>query len=74
MFGPDLLVAPVLEQGATQREVYFPAGTSWVAVGTGAEIQGGQRQTVTAPLASVPVYVRAAAGAKLLPLFRGAQH
>ena len=71
MFGPDLLVAPILEQGATQREVYFPAGTSWVAVGNGAAIQGGQRQVVTAPLASVPVYIRAGAAAKLLPLFRG---
>ena len=71
MFGPDLLVAPILEQGATQREVYFPAGTSWVAVGNGGEIQGGQRQVVTAPLASVPVYIRAGAAAKLLPLFRG---
>ena len=29
MFGPDVLVAPVLE-GEQNQEVYLPAGTKWV--------------------------------------------
>ena len=69
MFGPDLLVAPVLEQGVSQREVYLPTGTRWVEVATGLKYDGGQRLTVQAPLASVPVFVRAAAAPRLSPLF-----
>jgi alpha-glucosidase len=52
-----LLVAPVLEEGATMRSVYFPAGT-WFDVWTGESIQGGQRMTVDAPIGSPPVYSR----------------
>ena len=29
MFGPDLLVAPVLYEGARARKVYLPNGSSW---------------------------------------------
>jgi len=29
MFGPDLLVAPVMEAGVARRPVYLPAGARW---------------------------------------------
>lgn len=29
MFGPDILVAPVLYEGMRQREVYLPEGAEW---------------------------------------------
>jgi alpha-glucosidase len=58
MIGESLLVAPVLEEGATTRSVYFPAGT-WFNVWTpGESVQGGQRLTVDAPIGSPPVYSR----------------
>ena len=38
LFGPDFLVAPVIDEG-TQRAVYLPAG-EWVDYWTGAEIAG----------------------------------
>jgi alpha-glucosidase len=57
MIGDSLLVAPVTDEGATSRSVYFPAGT-WYNVWTGAPIQGGQRTTVEAPIGSPPVYAR----------------
>ncbi len=55
VIGDSLLVAPVTEEGATSRSVYFPAGT-WYNVWTGEAVQGGQRSTVDAPIGSPPVY------------------
>ena len=54
MIGDDLLVAPVVAQGATTKSVYLPAGT-WFNVWTGESVQGGQRVDVEAPLGSPPV-------------------
>ena len=54
MFGPDYLVAPVLEAGARSRSVYLPAG-SWTDVDTGITYEGGQRIMVDAPLERIPV-------------------
>ncbi|UCH29720.1 MAG: hypothetical protein JSV06_01475 [Myxococcales bacterium] len=57
MIGDSLLVAPVVEEGATSRSVYFPAGT-WYNVWTGDPLEGGQRMTVNAPIGSPAVYSR----------------
>ncbi|MGB5545528.1 MAG: TIM-barrel domain-containing protein, partial [Polyangiales bacterium] len=57
MIGDALLVAPVTEQGATSRSVYFPEGT-WYSVWTGEPVQGGQRSVVDAPIGSPSVYSR----------------
>lgn len=58
MFGPDLLVAPVLEAGATDRGVYLPAGATWTDLHTGTRHDGGQWITADAPLDRIPVYTR----------------
>jgi alpha-glucosidase len=57
MIGDSLLVAPVSEEGATTRSVYFPAGT-WYNVWTGEQIDGSQRIMVDAPIGSPPVFSR----------------
>jgi alpha-glucosidase (family GH31 glycosyl hydrolase) len=57
MIGDSLLVAPVIEEGARSRSVYFPRGT-WYNVWTGESVQGGQRITVKAEIGSPPVYAR----------------
>jgi len=69
MFGSDILVAPVLFEGAKQRDVYLPAGTTWVNVYTNESYAGGQQITVATPLAQLPVFVRQAAQASLAPAF-----
>ncbi|MBO6935736.1 MAG: hypothetical protein JJ863_12200 [Deltaproteobacteria bacterium] len=57
MFGPDLLVAPVVEEGATSREVYLPAG-DWFHVFTGERFEGGGEVAVDAPIGTPPVFHR----------------
>ncbi len=58
LFGPDLLVAPVLDAGATEREVHLPAGARWTDLRTGVEHDGGQRVRASAPLDVIPVFAR----------------
>ncbi|MBR6299694.1 MAG: alpha-glucosidase [Clostridia bacterium] len=57
MFGPDYLVAPVLEAGAEKRKVYLPLG-SWQDTRSGEVIEGGREIMADAPLDSIPVYRR----------------
>jgi alpha-glucosidase len=62
MLGPDLLVAPVLEEHATTREVYLPAHSGgWYDWHDGTRFDGGRRVTVAAPLGRLPLFVRAGA-------------
>jgi len=58
MFGPDLLVAPVMEEGVSFRTVYLPAGEIWTESYTGKKYEGGQRVTAEAPIDIIPVFVR----------------
>jgi hypothetical protein len=81
LFGPDLLVAPVLAPGATTREAYLPAGdwidfwrvVSFEPLGGGFElgdvdvIPGGALHTLPAPLEELPMLIRAGAVLAMLP-------
>ncbi|MGC8946934.1 MAG: TIM-barrel domain-containing protein [Anaerolineae bacterium] len=58
--GDALLVAPVLEEGATRRRVYLPAGR-WYDFWTDALYEGPAWIEAEAPLARIPVFVRAGA-------------
>lgn len=62
MLGPDLLVAPVLEEGASDRKVYLPDHPGgWFDFHDGRHFAGGQAITVSAPLGRLPVFVRCGA-------------
>jgi len=58
MFGPDLLVSPVMEAGAETRIVYLPKGAKWKDAYTKEVYEGGQTVTVPAPIDVIPVMVR----------------
>ncbi|MFD4636097.1 TIM-barrel domain-containing protein [Lentzea sp. NPDC058436] len=58
LLGPDLLVAPVTEAGAREREVYLPAGARWTDAWTGEEHEGGRTVVVAAPLERIPLFLR----------------
>ncbi|GAA4365169.1 TIM-barrel domain-containing protein [Nocardioides caricicola] len=57
LLGPDLLVAPVVEKGATGRSVYLPEGC-WRLHGTGPERTGQRSITVRAALGQLPWFSR----------------
>jgi alpha-D-xyloside xylohydrolase len=65
MFGPALLVSPVLTEHATSRVAYLPAGSDWFDFWTGERTRGGASITVPAPLDRIPLAVRAGS---ILPL------
>jgi alpha-D-xyloside xylohydrolase len=58
LFGPAILVSPVTTQGATSRKMYLPKAT-WYDFWTGAKTEGGQYIEADAPLAKLPLYVKA---------------
>jgi hypothetical protein len=81
LFGPDILVAPVLQEGAYDRAVYLPQG-QWIewwrsvnyADASGAFSLGALRMhpgeaeiVVDAPREEIPLFVRAGAIIPLLP-------
>jgi alpha-D-xyloside xylohydrolase len=68
MFGPDLLVAPVLHMGAREREVYLPAGATWTEAWTDGQWEGGQWVTANAPLDRIPLYLRGEARLPIRPV------
>lgn len=55
LLGPDVLVAPVVEEGATRREVHFPDGC-WEHAERGDRHEGPGYDTVEAPLEVLPYY------------------
>ena len=64
LLGENLLVAPVVEQGARRRMVYLPAG-EWYDFWTGEKHTGGWLLR-EAPLDVCPIYVKAGT---ILPLY-----
>lgn len=66
MFGPGLLVAPVLEPGVTAWPVYLPPSQGgWFDLWSGKHRAGGQVHQIASPLDQIPVQVRAGT---ILPL------
>ena len=59
-WGPDILVAPVVEPGATSRRLYLPRG-AWYDFWTGERSEGGREVERSVDLATMPLYVRAGA-------------
>jgi alpha-glucosidase (family GH31 glycosyl hydrolase) len=60
LWGRDMLVAPVVEKGATTRRLYLPRG-AWYDFWTDARMQGGREIDRPVDLATMPLYVRAGA-------------
>jgi alpha-D-xyloside xylohydrolase len=59
LFGPALMINPVTAEGATQRNLYLPAGQDWIDFWTGKRVSGGQSISAEAPLDRIPMYAKA---------------
>mgnify|MGYP005840971149 CR=1 FL=1 len=64
MFGNELLVAPVCEEGAETKLVYLPEGR-WIDYWTGVPYDGMRAVVYNTPVNCIPVFVKAAA---IIPL------
>jgi alpha-glucosidase/alpha-D-xyloside xylohydrolase len=64
LWGANVLVAPVVEKGATERRVYLPRGV-WYEFWTGESMAGGRDVVRAVDLETMPLYVR---GGSILPL------
>jgi alpha-glucosidase/alpha-D-xyloside xylohydrolase len=58
LWGRDILVAPVVERGATERRLYLPKG-DWYDFWTNDKHAGGCEMTRAVDLETMPLYVRA---------------
>lgn len=56
LFGRDLLVAPIIKEGATKRTVYLPED-EWIHFFTKQEYHGGEYE-IEAPIGQPPVFIR----------------
>ena len=70
LVGEQMLVAPVLEQGATRRMVYLPEGV-WYDYWTGEMIQGKQYILRDAPIEVCPIYLKAGS---IIPTYQISQY
>lgn len=70
MWGDCVLVAPVLEPGATQRTVYLPHG-GWWDYWKNVRVEGGSETTREVDLETIPLYVKAGA---IVPIGPVKQH
>jgi alpha-glucosidase (family GH31 glycosyl hydrolase) len=64
LWGRNVLVAPVVEKGATARRIYLPRG-GWYDYWTGERIEGGREISRPVDLETMPLFVRAGS---ILPL------
>ncbi len=58
LYGADLLVAPVIEAGASARAVFLPGDAPWVHIWTGKGYLPGQH-IIDAPFGAPPAFARA---------------
>ena len=62
MFGPNLLVASVVEPGQRERSIYLPTRPNgWVDFWTGKHVPAGRTYVAPAPLERIPLFVPAGA-------------
>lgn len=57
MFGRDMMIAPVIEEGASSRKIYLPDGV-WYDLWSGTRYVGKQTLDYICPIDRLPVFIR----------------
>ncbi len=70
LWGPNILVAPVLEKGQTVRKLYLPKGI-WYDLFSDAKFEGGQWIKKPVTIKSIPAYAR---GGSFIPMIEPIQN
>lgn len=72
MFGPSLLVAPVVYPGLKEASVYLPGnGTGWYDFWSGKKFNGGNTVSIPVSLEKIPLFVKEGS---IIPLGEPKQH
>ena len=66
MFGDDIIFAPIVNQGQTEKEVYLPGG-KWIFARNGQVFEGGTRYSVKAEIDETVIFVKC--GADVIGIF-----
>jgi len=69
LFGGNILVAPILDEGATERTVYLPAG-GWINFWTEESCCGPRFLRVQADLDTIPLFIRQGAMIPMGPVMQ----
>jgi len=70
MFGGNMLVAPVVEQGQKKKKVYLPKGTVWYDFWHYTRYDGGQWIELKTELKTIPIFVKAGS---FIPMIKAIQ-
>ncbi|MGM9936224.1 MAG: TIM-barrel domain-containing protein [Candidatus Ornithomonoglobus sp.] len=66
MFGDDIIFAPIVNQGQTEREVYLPAG-EWIFARDRQAFHGGRKYCMKAAIDEIIVFIKK--GAEVIDIF-----
>lgn len=57
MFGPGMMICPVVTKNALSRYVYFPKG-KWIDFWTGERLKGRQYKSFLTPIERMPIFIK----------------
>ncbi len=69
-WGPNILVVPVTEKGATGTQVYLPKGSRWIDFYSKAKYDGGTTIPYGLTKDHIPVFVKAGSFIPMVPVFQ----
>ncbi|MGL5955524.1 MAG: glycoside hydrolase family 31 protein [Brevinema sp.] len=58
LFGTDILVAPVMYQGATDKKIYLPLGAYWTHQKNNKKYTGGQWIKIPVDIQDIPIFFK----------------